>query len=75
MDKKKITKLERKGWKVGDASDFFGLSKDEEAYIELKILQKIASFERNLPLIGGRCRRRKGVGLLKITEPDLWAKS
>jgi hypothetical protein len=38
MDKKKISKLEEKGWKVGDASDFLGLSKEEEAYIELKIL-------------------------------------
>jgi hypothetical protein len=38
MDKKKIAKLEEKGWKVGDTTDFLGLSKEEEAYIELKIL-------------------------------------
>jgi hypothetical protein len=33
-----IAKLEEKGWKVGDTVDFLGLSKEEEAYIELKIL-------------------------------------
>jgi predicted XRE-type DNA-binding protein len=38
MDKKKIARLEEKGWKVADATDFLGLSKEEEAYIELKIL-------------------------------------
>jgi transcriptional regulator with XRE-family HTH domain len=38
MDKKKIEKLKERGWKVGDAADFLGLSKEEEAYIELKIL-------------------------------------
>jgi transcriptional regulator with XRE-family HTH domain len=38
MEKKKIAKLEEKGWKIGNATDFLGLSKEEEAYIELKIL-------------------------------------
>jgi len=38
MDKKKIEKLKERGWKVGDAVDFLGLSKEEEAYIELKII-------------------------------------
>ena len=38
MDKKKIAKLEEQGWKVGDTADFLGLTKEEEAYIELKII-------------------------------------
>jgi transcriptional regulator with XRE-family HTH domain len=38
MDKKKIERLKEHGWKVGDAADFLGLSKEEEAYIELKTL-------------------------------------
>jgi transcriptional regulator with XRE-family HTH domain len=38
MNKKKIAKLEENGWKVGDTTDFLCLSKEEEAYIELKIL-------------------------------------
>lgn len=37
MNKKKIKELERKGWKVGDAQEFLGLSDSELAYIELKI--------------------------------------
>ena len=37
MNKKRIKELERKGWKVGDAQEFLGLSNSELAYIELKI--------------------------------------
>jgi transcriptional regulator with XRE-family HTH domain len=38
MDKKKVEKLKEQGWKVGDTAEFLGLSKEEEAYIELKII-------------------------------------
>jgi transcriptional regulator with XRE-family HTH domain len=38
MDKKKIEKLKERGWNVGDAADFLGLTNEEEAYIELKII-------------------------------------
>jgi len=37
MKKEKIRNLERKGWKVGTASDFLNLSREEEEYIELKL--------------------------------------
>jgi len=37
MNKKKIKELERRGWKVGAAQEFLGLSDSELAYIELKI--------------------------------------
>ena len=37
MNKRKITKLKKQGWQVGSASDFLGLSKEEAAYIELKL--------------------------------------
>ena len=30
-------RLEAKGWKVGSAKDFLGLSPEEEAYIEIKL--------------------------------------
>jgi DNA-binding XRE family transcriptional regulator len=29
--------LEKKGWKVGDASDFLGLSPEEAAYVEMRL--------------------------------------
>lgn len=34
-DKKK--RLEARGWKVGTTRDFLGLSKQEDAYVELKL--------------------------------------
>lgn len=37
MEKSKLQKLKERGWKVGNASDFLGLSKEESAYVELKV--------------------------------------
>lgn len=37
MNKKKIAKVERGGWKVGDAAHFLGLSTEEAAYVEMKV--------------------------------------
>lgn len=37
MQVSKRKKLEAKGWKVGSAADFLGLSGEEAAYVELKL--------------------------------------
>ena len=37
MRKEKKKRLAAKGWKIGTAKDFLGLSEEESAYIELKI--------------------------------------
>ena len=37
MDKEKKKNLESKGYKVGFADEFLGLSKEESEYIELKV--------------------------------------
>ena len=37
MNKAKKAKLEKKGWKVGSTSEFLGLTREEEAYIDLKL--------------------------------------
>ena len=37
MKQAKRQRLERKGWKVGDARDFLQLTDDEVTYIELKL--------------------------------------
>lgn len=37
MRKEKKKRLEAKGWKIGNAKGFLGLSEEEAAYIELKI--------------------------------------
>jgi len=38
MRSEKRKKLEAAGWKVGSASDFLGLTAEEKAYIEVKLL-------------------------------------
>ncbi|MBN2321117.1 MAG: helix-turn-helix domain-containing protein [Acidobacteria bacterium] len=37
MHSNKRKRLEAKGWKVGDAKKFLGLSPEEEAYVEIKL--------------------------------------
>lgn len=37
MQENKRKKPESKGWKIGNAADFLGLSEEEAAYIELKL--------------------------------------
>ena len=45
MRSSKRKRLEAKGWKVGSAKDFLGLSSQEEAYIEIKL--RLAEALRN----------------------------
>jgi ribosome-binding protein aMBF1 (putative translation factor) len=45
MRSNKRKRLEAKGWEVGDAKDFLGLSSQEEAYIEIKL--RLAESLRN----------------------------
>lgn len=37
MKKAKRERIEQKGWKLGSAEDFLGLSADETSFIELKL--------------------------------------
>ncbi|MBV8452884.1 MAG: XRE family transcriptional regulator, partial [Deltaproteobacteria bacterium] len=37
MDKKTRKRLEAAGWKVGDASEFLGLTEEEAVIVELKV--------------------------------------
>jgi predicted XRE-type DNA-binding protein len=37
VNKAKKAKLERKGWRIGSAKDFLGLSDEEAAYVEMKL--------------------------------------
>jgi ribosome-binding protein aMBF1 (putative translation factor) len=55
MRESKRKKLEGKGWAVGDAKDFLGLSSEEEAYIELR-----------LKLADGLKARRKAHGVSQV---------
>lgn len=46
MEKKRKKALESKGYKIGSAEDFLGLSKEESEYIELKLLLSQALSEQ-----------------------------
>ena len=37
MNESKRKRLESKGWKIGDAKEFLNLSREEVAYVELKL--------------------------------------
>ena len=37
MHKSKKARLEAKGWRLGSAKDFLGLSDQESAYVELRL--------------------------------------
>lgn len=37
MNKAKREKLEKSGWKVGNAAEFLRLSPEEESFVELKL--------------------------------------
>ena len=60
MRKEKTKRLEAKGWRIGTAKDFLGLTEEESAYIELKIR-----------LAEGLRQRRQEKGLSQV---DLAAK-
>jgi DNA-binding XRE family transcriptional regulator len=57
MREEKRKRLAAKGWKVGTASEFLGLSAEEEAYIEIRL--RLAEGVK-------RCRLRR-----HITQMDL----
>ena len=46
MDKNKKRRLEAKGYRVGDAEDFLGLSVEEAAYIDVKMALSQALAQR-----------------------------
>ncbi len=52
MREEKKKRLATKGWKVGSASAFLGLSKDEETYIEIRL--RLAEGLKNRRLRRGR---------------------
>jgi ribosome-binding protein aMBF1 (putative translation factor) len=50
MDNTKRARLEKAGWKIGTATEFLGLSKEESAYLELKLNLAKAFSERRKTL-------------------------
>lgn len=48
MEKRKQRKLESKGWRVGSAEEFLGLSSEEAALVEMKLRLSQALRDRRL---------------------------
>lgn len=48
MDKAKIKRLEKKGWKVGDAYEFLGLTPEEKEYVEIRLALSREMRERRI---------------------------
>ena len=59
MHESKKRRLEKKGWRVGGASEFLGLSQDESAYVELKL--RLSEAVRNT-------RQRKGLTQIDVAR-------
>jgi predicted XRE-type DNA-binding protein len=65
MYSKKKKRLEEKGWKVGSAKEFLGLSDEEEAYIEIK-LRLSESFRRQR--LGRKMTQAEVARLIKSSQ-------
>ena len=59
MDKEKRVRLEAKGWKVGSAEEFLGMTPDEAAYVELRL--KLSDAVRDL-------RKKKRLTQIELAE-------
>ena len=72
MDSDKRQRLEAAGWSIGDASDFLGLSKEEAAFVELKLaLSKQLKQQRiNQQLSQEAIAQRIGSSQSKVAEME-----
>ena len=59
MDKEKKARLEARGWKVGSAEEFLGLTPEETSYIELRL--KLSDAVRDL-------RKKKRLTQVQLAE-------
>jgi DNA-binding XRE family transcriptional regulator len=59
MKKEKMKKHEKKGWRVGTVSEFLGLSREEEEYIEMKLA--LSRYFQEL-------RRKKNLTQVQVAE-------
>jgi plasmid maintenance system antidote protein VapI len=72
----KVTKrrrLEKAGWKVGDAADFLGLSAEERAIVEMKLslADQIRLHRKKLALTQTELARRLGSSQSRIAKMEL----
>ena len=72
MDAKRKKKLEASGWKVGDATDFLGLSSEEAEFIELKLAlaEGLKEERTTLGLTQAQLARRVGSSQSRVAKME-----
>ena len=72
MDAKKRKRLEAAGWRLGDASDFLGLSTEEVEFIELKLALAVGLKEERaaLGLTQAELARRVGSSQSRVAKME-----
>lgn len=72
MDKAKQDRLERAGWRSGDAGDFLDLSEQERAFVELKLA--LADYLRELRTVNAwtqaQVARRLGSSQSRVAKME-----
>jgi alkylhydroperoxidase/carboxymuconolactone decarboxylase family protein YurZ len=51
MERKKQQRLEKKGWKIGDAADFLDLTPEESVIVEMRLALSLSLKERRKKLM------------------------
>jgi hypothetical protein len=72
MNKTKQSRLKRAGWKIGSARDFLGLTSEEEAIIEMRIVLARGVKQRRmaLQLSQGELAKRLGSSQSRIAKAE-----
>jgi DNA-binding XRE family transcriptional regulator len=72
MDAKKRKKLEARGWKVGDAKEFLGLSDQELSYIEIKLAlsEKLRDIRERRTLTQAQAARLAGSSQSRLAKME-----
>ena len=72
MKQAKRRSLERAGWRIGDASSFLGLSEEEAAYIEMKLLlaEKLRSMRRAQKMSQAKLAQTMGSSQSRVAKME-----
>lgn len=71
MDKRKRKRLEAKGWKIGTAAEFLGLSSEESALVEIKlVLSRQLKQRRAKQMTQGELAQRIGSSQPRIAKAE-----
>jgi DNA-binding XRE family transcriptional regulator len=70
MNKAQRERLEKSGWKVGGVGEFLGLSPEEEAFVEVKVLlgQAVRSLRQSIGLTQIELAKRVGSSQPRIAR-------